>query len=193
MLQVVDHYTPLESGIALLPLTFIMLLLSARSGRLASRIGPRLQMSVGPLIVGAGLALLALATTDSWYPAGVLPGVIVFGLGLATTVAPLTSTAMGALSAEHAGLASAVNNDVARAGSLVAVAILPAIAGIKGDAYLHPATLAHGFRTASVVAAGMCVAAGILAAVGIQNRVGVRQQDQFLHCALDATPAVAQT
>ncbi len=193
MLQVVDHYTPLESGVALLPLTLIMLLLSARSGRLASRIGPRLQMSVGPVVVGAGLALLALATTDSWYPTGVLPGVLVFGLGLAITVAPLTSTAMGALRPEHAGLASAVNNDVARTGSLVAVAILPAIAGIKGNAYLHSATLAHGFRTATVVAAGMCVVAGVLSAIGIQNRVAAPQPDQFLHCALDATPAVARS
>lgn len=193
MLQVVDHYTALESGVALLPLTIIMLLLSARSGRLASRIGPRLQMSAGPVIVAAGFALLARATTDSWYPTGVLPGVFVFGLGLAITVAPLTSTAMGALSAEHAGLASAVNNDVARAGSLVAVAILPAIAGIKGNAYLHAATLAHGFRTATAVAAGLCALAGILSAIGIQNRVPVRRPEQRLYCALDSTPAVARS
>ena len=191
MLQVVDHYTPLESGIALLPLTIIMLFLSARSGRLASRIGPRLQMSVGPVIVAAGLALLALATTDSWYPAGVLPGVVVFGLGLAVTVAPLTSTAMSALSAEHAGLASAVNNDVARTGSLVAVAILPAIAGITGNEYLHPAALAHGFRTSTFVAAGLCAAGGIVSAIGIQNRVPNAPRQCPLSCGLDATPAVA--
>ena len=88
-LQVADGYSPLESGVALLPLTVVMLLLSARSGRLATRIGPRLQMSVGPVVVGAGLALLARITTDSSYLSGVLPAVLVFGFGLAITVAPL--------------------------------------------------------------------------------------------------------
>jgi len=190
-LQVVDHYTPLESGVALLPLTVIMLLLSARSGQLASRIGPRLQMSVGPLVVAAGLALLALSTTDSWYPTGVLPAVVVFGLGLATTVAPLTSTAMNALDAGHAGLASAVNNDVARLGSLIAVAILPAIAGLSGNAYLHPDAVASGFRTATAVAAVFCAIGGVIAAIGLQNRVPAAHAGECLHCAIDATPAVA--
>ena len=92
-LQVSDGYSPLKSGVALLPLTVVMLLLSARSGRLASKIGPRLQMSAGPIVVGLGLALLARASTDSSYASGVLPAVLVFGLGLAITVAPLTATA----------------------------------------------------------------------------------------------------
>ena len=124
-LQVVDGYSPLEAGASLLPLTVLMLALSARSGRLAARIGPRLQMSVGPLAIGLGLALLGRAATDASYVSGVLPGVVVLGLGLATTVAPLTATALGALPDGHAGLASAVNNDVARLGGLVAVAVLP--------------------------------------------------------------------
>jgi EmrB/QacA subfamily drug resistance transporter len=190
-LQVVDHYTPLESGVSLLPLTVIMLLLSARSGKLAARIGPRLQMSVGPLIVGAGVALLARSTTDSWYPTGVLPAVVLFGLGLATTVAPLTSTAMNALSAERAGLASAVNNDVARTGSLIAVAILPAIAGLSGRTYLHAGPVSSGFRTATAVSAVFCALGGAISAVGIQNRVPGRPAVECMHCALDATPAVA--
>jgi EmrB/QacA subfamily drug resistance transporter len=191
-LQVADHYTALESGVALLPLTAVMLLLSARSGRLASRIGPRLQMSVGPLVVGLGLALLGRTSTDSWYPAGVLPAVIVFGLGLAITVAPLTSTAMSALASEHAGVASAVNNDVARAGSLIAVAVLPAIAGLSGNAYLHPGAVASGFRSASTVAAVMCAAAGLISAFGIQNRVPSKPADECMHCALDSTPVVSR-
>jgi EmrB/QacA subfamily drug resistance transporter len=90
VLQVVGGYSPLASGVALLPLTLVMLLLSSTSGRLASRIGPRLQMSVGPVVVGCGLALLSRLTTDSSYLTGVLPAVLVFGLGLAVTVAPLT-------------------------------------------------------------------------------------------------------
>jgi EmrB/QacA subfamily drug resistance transporter len=189
-LQVVDHYTPLESGVALLPLTVIMLLLSARSGRLASRIGPRMQMSAGPIVVACGLALLARSTTDSWYPTGVLPAVIVFGLGLAITVAPLTSTAMNALNADHAGLASAVNNDVARTGSLIAVAILPAIAGLGGRSYLDPHAVAGGFRTATAFAAAFCGLGGAIAAIGIQNRLPTRTLDECVHCAIDSTPAV---
>lgn len=168
-LQVVDHYSPLEAGLSLLPLTAIMLALSARSGRLAARIGPRLQMSVGPAVMGGGMAMLARSTTDAFYPTGVLPAMVVFGLGLATTVAPLTATALGAVSAEHSGLASAVNNDVARLGGLIAVAVLPALAGITGTSYLHPDQLATGFRTAIAVAAACCVAGGVLAAVGIRN------------------------
>jgi MFS family permease len=136
-LQVVSGYSPLSSGLALLPLTLIMLTLSARSGRLATRIGPRLQMSAGPLIVGAGLALLAFSNYRSSYVVYMRPAVVVFGLGLAVTVAPLTATAMSSAPAEHSGIASAVNNDVARFGGLLAVAVLPALAGISATAYLH--------------------------------------------------------
>ena len=169
VLQVVGHYTPLASGLALLPLTVIMLLLSSTSGRVAARIGPRLQMGVGPVVVGCGLALLSRLGTDSSYVSGVLPAVLVFGLGLAVTVAPLTATALSAAPEEHAGLASAVNNDVARIGGLVAVAVLPALSGISGSAYLHPTALADGFRTATLIAGAWCVAGGVLAAVGIRN------------------------
>ena len=193
-LQVVDHYTPFESGLALLPLTVIMLLLSARSGRLASRIGPRLQMSVGPVVVGIGLALLARTTTDSSYASGVLPAMLVFGLGLATTVAPLTATALGSVAGEHAGLASAVNNDVARLGGLIAVAILPTLAGISGASYLHPTELSAGFRTAVLIAASWCLVAGALSAVGIRNPTApspvgdVEPARERFHCPLEATP-----
>jgi len=129
MLQVVSGYSPLASGLALLPLTVIMLALSARSGRLATRIGPRLQLSVGPVIVGAGLAMLVFSTAGSSYLIYVLPSVVVFGLGLAITVAPLTATAMSSAPAQNSGVASAVNNDVSRFGGLLAIAVLPALAG----------------------------------------------------------------
>jgi EmrB/QacA subfamily drug resistance transporter len=198
VLQVVGGYSPLASGVALLPLTAVMFLLSSRSGRLASRIGPRLQMSVGPVIVGCGLALLSRVTTDSSYLTGVLPAVLVFGLGLATTVAPLTATALSSAPIEHAGLASAVNNDVARIGGLIAVAVLPALSGINGSAYLHPTQLAEGFRTATIVAGIWCVAGGVLAAIGIRNptpsvdvdAAGEPAGRDYLHCALDAPPQV---
>jgi EmrB/QacA subfamily drug resistance transporter len=198
-LQVVDHYSPLESGLALLPITVLMLLLSARSGSLASRIGPRLQMSVGPIVVGAGLGLLAGTTADASYVSGVLPAVLVFGLGLAITVAPLTATALGSAPVEHAGMAAAVNSDVARVGGLIAVAVLPAMAGISGMSYLHPAELSSGFHRAVLIAALTCVAGGLIAAAGIRNPTrapsppeeavsGAPARIECLHCALDGSP-----
>ena len=196
VLQEVSGYSPLASGAALLPVTVIMLALSARSGALAARIGPRLQMSVGPIVIAAGLLLFTRATGSGNYVTDVLPAVLVFGLGLAINVAPLTSTAMSAVPADHAGIASAVNNDVARAAGLIAVAVLPVAAGITGDSYLHPAALSQGFRNALIIAAIACVAGGLLAAVTIRNpsrgrarpaEPGRRAQ-RDIHCCLDAPP-----
>src|SRR6202020_498521 len=113
-----------------LPITVIMFLLSSRMGRLSERIGPRLPMSVGPLIAAMGLAWMGLIGAHSSYLGAVLPPVLVFGFGLALTVAPLTATALAAAPNRQAGVASAINNDVARTGSLLAVAVLPPLAGI---------------------------------------------------------------
>jgi EmrB/QacA subfamily drug resistance transporter len=196
-LQVVDGYSPLEAGLALLPLTLVMLVLSSPSGQLASRIGPRLQMSVGPMVVGVGFILLWRAPADHSYVTGILPAVFVFALGLAITVAPLTATALGAVPEDHAGMASAINNVVARIGGLIAVAVLPAIAGIDNQAYLHPSALAHGFRIAAVVAGVWCIAAGLVAAVGIRNHAAPATGGDSrslvepcgpVHCGLDAPP-----
>ena len=153
-----------------------MLALSARSGQLAARIGPRLQLSVGPIMRQlAGVAMLTLATSGSSYVVYVLQAVTVFGLGLAITVAPLTAAAMGSAPAEHSGIASAVNNDVARVGGLLAVAVLPALTGITGTAYLNPAALAAGFRTAALISGAMCAAGGLLALFTITNPAHVPQ------------------
>ncbi len=193
-LQVVSGYSPLESGLALLPVTIIMLVFSARSGRLATRLGPRLQMGLGPIVVGVGLALLVRCTDGTSYVVYVLPAVLVFGVGLAITVAPLTSTAMSSVPVEHAGLASAVNNDVARTGGLIAVAVLPALAGITGNSYLHPHEFAGGFRTAVEIAAVACVAGGVLAALAIRNpphRDVAPPAVECMHCALEAPPVRA--
>ena len=168
-LQVVAHYTPLDSGLALLPMTVIMLLFSARSGQLSARIGPRLQMSVGPVVAGAGIALLARATDHGSYWTQVFPAVVVFAIGMAITVAPLTATAMGAAPAEHSGIASAINNTVARAASLFAVAVLPLAAGLTGAAGLLPHELAQGFRTAVYISGVVCAAGGLLAVLTIRN------------------------
>ena len=195
--QVVAGYTPLESGLTLLPVTVIMLVFSARSGRLSARIGPRLQMSVCPVVVGAGLVLLSSLTPGGSYATGVLPAMCVLGAGLAITVAPLTSTAMGAAPTERAGIASAVNNVVARTAGLLAVAVLPFLAGITGESYLDPTDLARGFRTAMLISAALCVAGGVLAVLTIRNpspAAPVPDLDELIgedacrHCALDATP-----
>jgi MFS family permease len=169
VLQEVSGYSALEAGVAMLPLTVIMLALSARSAALSARIGPRLQMTVGPLLIGAGMALFVRVHGKGDYLTQVLPAVLVLGFGLVTNVAPLTATAMSAAPAEHSGIASAVNNDVARAASLIAVAVLPALAGITGDVYLHPAALTHGFHNAVLIAAAASVVAGLLAAATIRN------------------------
>jgi EmrB/QacA subfamily drug resistance transporter len=194
-LQEVSGYSALESGIALLPVTAITLALSQRSGALAARIGPRLQMSAGPVLVGVGLGLFTLITESGNYVTEVLPGVVVFGFGLAVAVAPLTSTVLAAVPAEHAGMASAVNNDVARAAALIAVALLPAAGGLTGDAYQHKDVFSAGFHTASLIAGGLCVAGGLLAAVTIRNpspakatEVAAQRHGPLLACALDAPP-----
>jgi len=199
VLQQVCGYSPLAAGTALLPVTFIMLFLSARSAALAARIGPRLQMTTGPLVIGAGMALFARIDSSGDYLTQVLPAVLVFGFGLAINVAPLTSTALSSAPAEHSGIASAVNNDVARAASLIAVAVLPVAAGITGDVYLHPEELLSGFHTAVLISAVVAASGGLLAALTIRNPAPTGEepvpavqaaQDELncLHCGLDAPP-----
>jgi predicted MFS family arabinose efflux permease len=169
-LEQVAGYSPLEAGLSLVPITAMMLLLSARSGKLAARIGPRLQMTIGPLFAGVGLLLMTRCVTDHNYLTGVLPGVFTLGCGLVLTVAPLTSTAMNSAPAAQAGIASAVNNDVARVGSLLAVAVLPVVSALTGDAYLHPHQFGHGFQTAGMICAVLCWLGAVIAGVGIRNR-----------------------
>ena len=191
VLQVAHGYSPVEAGASLLPITFIMLALSSYSGALSARIGPRLQMTVGPLVIAASFLLFTRLGSSGNYLTAVLPAVLVFGLGVAINVAPLTATAMSSAPAEHAGVASAVNNDVARAASLIAVAVLPALAGITGNSYLHPAALAHGFKTAAVIAAAFCAAGGVLAGLTIRNPAGAKPAQAARapsYCALEATP-----
>ncbi len=192
VLQLVAHYSAIDSGLALLPVTVIMLLFSARSGQLSARIGPRLQMSVGPVLAGVGLALLARASTPGSYWTQVFPAVMVFGAGLAVTVAPLTATAMGAAPSEHSGIASAINNTVSRVAGLFAVAILPLLAGLTGAAALVPAELAAGFRTAMYITAATCAAGGLLAVLTIRNPKRTRRPvgDEALtfSCGLGGPP-----
>jgi EmrB/QacA subfamily drug resistance transporter len=170
-LQRVVGFSPLAAGLALIPITLVLLLLSARAGRLSARIGPRLPMTLGPLLVAAGFVLYTRIGPGASYLADVLPGMLVFAFGLTLTVAPLTATVLAAAPAEHAGVASAVNNDVARAAGLLAVAILPVAAGISGAGALDPARFDTGFHMAVLIAAALCAAGALISWFGIRNPV----------------------
>ncbi|MEJ7582658.1 MAG: DHA2 family efflux MFS transporter permease subunit, partial [Acidimicrobiales bacterium] len=129
-LQLGLGYSAVEAGSSLLPITVIMLAFSARAGQVAQRIGPRLPMTVGPLVIATGLLLLSRVAPGSGYISSVLPAVVVFGFGLAMTVAPLTSAVLAAVDDHHLGVGSGVNNAVARVAGLLSVALLPAISGL---------------------------------------------------------------
>ena len=168
-LQVVVGFSPLAAGLSMLPMTVLMLLLSARAGALATRTGPRLPMTVGPLLCAGGVALLARLDASSSYVVDVLPPVVLFGLGLSLTVAPLTATVLAAAPDNHAGLASGVNNAVARVAGLLAVAVLPLVSGLSGAAYTSPALLRPAYATAMACCAGLLGAGGALGALLIRT------------------------
>ncbi len=162
-LQVSVGFTPLQAGVATVPVPLTMLLLSSRSGALAARIGPRPQLIVGPGLCAVGVLLLWRVGQSSSYAVDILPGVIVFSLGLTTMVAPLTATVLAAASDNNAGIASGVNNAIARAASLLVVAALPSLVGLSGDDYRDPATLTDGYQMAILLCAGLLVVGALVA------------------------------
>ncbi len=164
-------FSAVAAGASLLPVTATLLLLSARMGRYAARRGPRLQMTVGPIVAAVGVALLARVQPGASYLSAVLPSVLVYGLGMATTIAPLTATVMAAAPSRDVGVASAVSNDVARTAALFAVAVLPALSGITTTAYKSPVALSNGFHHAVWIAATLCALGGVLAGLLIRNDV----------------------
>ena len=182
-LQLVAGFSPLLAGTALLPITVLMLLGSARVGALAERIGPRLPMTAGPLVSAAGLLLLLRIGSDASYWLDVLPAVATFGLGLTLTVAPLTTTVLAAASTRHAGVASGVNNAVARVAGLLAVAVLPLLTGLSERDYRDPDQFGDAFQVAMVVSAGLLVVGGLLSAAMIDNG---------LRLSTDESPAPSQ-
>ena len=166
-LQVVSGWTALQAGAAALPLSVIMLLLAGRFGTLATRVGARLLMICGPLTAATGLVLLALAPAQPSYALNILPGVVLLGLGLAMTVAPLTGTVLAAAPDELAGTASGINNAVARTAGLIAVAALPVIVGLRGNEYADAQSLAPAYRAALLICAGIMAAGAALTALGL--------------------------
>lgn len=191
-LQVTAGWSPLATGGALLPVTAIMLLLSSRMGDLASRIGPRWPLTVGPLVAAAGMALMTRIGDDASALTDVLPAVSVFGLGLSGIVAPVTSTALGAAPDERSGAASGVNNAVARTGGLLAVAAVPGFVGLTGDALSDPTQLAPGFEQAMWVSAALLTASAVIAAALLEasplDRPGQGSADEAIRrhtCPVD--------
>lgn len=175
-LQVALGYSALEAGTALLPVTVLMLLLSARMGALAQRVGARIPMTLGPLAVGGGLLWLGRVRPGDGYVTGVLPPALLFGLGLAVTVAPLTATVMAAVDEHHLGVGSATNNAVARLAGLLAVAVLPSLAGVSLEAVGTDGI--PGYGTAMAISAGLCVAGAAVAAVTIRRVVATAPTTQ---------------
>ncbi len=190
-------YTPLQAGVATVPITILMLALSARAGVLGARIGPRIPMTVGPLLVAGAMLLMTRISPDSRYFTGVFPAVVLFGLGLVLTVAPLTATALGSVADRHAGVASGVNNAIARTGQLLAVAAIPAIAGFAADQEVGEEQLLGGFDRVLWAAAAAIIVGAVTAwlTVGHKNEPvdheapDHREQDhECYHCGVSGPP-----
>jgi EmrB/QacA subfamily drug resistance transporter len=209
-LQTALGYSPLQSGAASLPITLVMLALSSRAGALAQRVGPRLPLTVGPVLIAAGMLLMLRIAPGSSYLGDVLPAVVVFGLGLAATVAPVTATVLAAADDRHAGVASGVNNAVARTAQLVAVAVLPLAVGLTGEQYTDPEAFTDAFHRAMIITAITALGGALISAVFIRSDVlhpdtaethpepDLAQRDapvhrHHLHCGVAGPPARPST
>lgn len=162
-LQISLGYSPIAAGAATLPVTVLTLVFSARAGGLAQRIGPRIPLTLGPLLVAVGLLMLTGIDPGDAYVASVLPAVVVFGLGIVLVAAPITATVLAAADERHAGVASGINNAVARVASLLAVAVLPLIAGITGQSFYEPSEMTDGFHVAMFACAALAAVGGVIA------------------------------
>lgn len=160
-LQEVGGYTALAAGVATLPAVLMLIVLASYFGAWAGRIGPRVFMTVGPLVCAVGFLLTLTMTAEAMFWTQVLPGVTVFGLGMAITVAPLTTAILGAVDPARAGIGSAINNAVARIAGLIAVACTGIIVGTALDL--------DGYHRAALATAALLVVGGIVSLVGIRN------------------------
>ena len=182
-LQQVAGYSPIAAGLSLMPITLLMWTLSRRFGALSDRIGPRLLMGIGPIVAGLGILWIGRLGADVNYLTDVLPGVLVFGLGLSATVAPLTNTVLGAVPQHNAGVASGINNQIARVASLLAIAAVGAVVAATfeselGRADVDPlsggppevvAASVEAYRTGMTFAGGLVVLGGVISLIGIVN------------------------
>jgi len=192
-LQVVAGYSPIAAGASTVPITILMLLLSARAGALAQRIGPRIPMTAGLVVVTAGMLLMTRVGLHTSYLTDVLPAVVVFALGLSAVVAPLTATVLATADVRHAGVASGINNAVARAASLLFVAAIPPLAGLTGDAQSHPSVFLHGFRIAIIASAALVACGAVLSFFTIRDDAlraapAAAKPKCTINCAVGAPP-----
>ena len=198
-LQTTLGYTALQAGAATLPITFLLLVLSVPSGALAQRIGPRIPLVVGAFLTGTGLLLVSRIEAGDAYLTGVMPSLVVFGVGLAAVITPITATVLASVDPRHAGIASGVNNVLSRIGQLLAVAVLPLVAGLSGADFRNAAAMADGFPIAMRVAAGASFAAAVLAWTTIRDDVlkrpvaGAKPLSQELPPSLERSCPVAGT
>jgi EmrB/QacA subfamily drug resistance transporter len=193
-LQISMGYSPIAAGSASLPVTVLMLLGSARAGELAQRIGPRIPLTLGPLIIAAGLLLMLRINPGDTYVATVLPAVFVFGLGLTLVVAPVTATVLAAVDSSHSGIASGVNNAVARVAGLLAVAVIPVLSGLTGQKFYEPSHMTHGFHMGMTICAALSVLGAIVAWTTISSDVlhpeddGSEEVAEEYSCGIGAPP-----
>ena len=164
-LQVRLGYSPLESGFATIPITVLLLVLSPYAGRISMRWGPRLPMTIGPIVIGIGNYMMGGIRPGDHYLSGVFPSQVVFGLGLSLMVAPLTAAMLAAVEKRHMGVGSAINNAVARVGGLLAIALLPALVG----AHAGEAPTNNQYGHALLIAAAWALAGGVIAFATIRR------------------------
>lgn len=167
--QSVGGYSALNAGLSFVPVTLILFILSPRFGALASKYGPRLFMSLGPIIGAIGFLLLLRVNDSISYWTQIFPGILVFGLGLSMTVAPLTSAVLGDIEPKHAGVGSAVNNAVSRIAGLIAIAAIGLVIGAEA----FTGSVSHGveaFHKGVIAMVVLLFLGGLISAVGITNR-----------------------
>lgn len=188
-LQVVAGYSALAAGAALLPTTVLMLLLSARSGALGERIGPRIPLTVGPLLCAAGILLTLRVGPGASYVQDVLPAMVVMGMGMVALVAPLTATVLASVDPGRAGLASGINNAAARAAGLLAVAALPLLAGMGPEAYRSASEFDAAFERAMPWCAGLLLVGAAVAWTTVRKPMpGACHPQCRTYCAVTSPP-----
>lgn len=166
-LQITSGYSPLATGMALLPITAVVLVLSPRVGTLVTRVGPRLLLTTGSVVCAIGALMAVRVGPHVSYVADVLPVVLALGLGVSATTAPISVTVLSAVPDGRAGIASGVNNGVARAAGLLVVAALPLLANLPEDATRSPGALSHGFGVSMLACAGLFLLGAVVAWWGI--------------------------
>ena len=167
-LQQVTGYSALASGAAIFPITLLLFLLSPRLGGLVSRMGSRRLITLGPVVAALGLVLFLRVSASASYLTVVLPAAVVFGIGLALTAAPLTTTILGAVPSTRAGIASGVNNAVTRVAGLLAVAAVPLAAGLASAADGAGSGFTSGFHHAMLISAVLCLLGAVVSFVGLR-------------------------